>query len=129
MRTAREFLTSMAVFLTDESVPREERRKVLNVVSALRGPDSGDTRLKHKTTARIRRDLLDLSGRKWRDSHMDLYTADDSSCRAFFLSWVISVDDEEIASVAQEDRECFAHFETHVRLAKAALASIARENE
>lgn len=61
MKTMREALDAIDGFLVDDAVEPVEKRRLWDVLSALRGPDSRDEALKQETTVNIRRAAFPLT--------------------------------------------------------------------
>jgi hypothetical protein len=62
IRTYETMAKRIRDFFADRGIPRNEARKLWNVLSALRGPDSTDFYLKNCTTEVIRHRLLGKRG-------------------------------------------------------------------
>lgn len=55
VRTAAEALEMLEEFFSRDDVSPNEHAALWDILTALRGPDSGDVELKHQTTVYIRR--------------------------------------------------------------------------
>lgn len=104
-KTARDVLNMLDTFLSSDKTDNDERQKLWNILTALRGPDNDDIYQKERTTVPIRRAAFPKMAEQ----------SDIWPCGAQFMSFSIA----NVPDFTPRDDD--THFDFHARAAARAL--------